>query len=152
MSFRLGAIVGAAALAVIGGLAASAADSTVRGVIRITSEEIGRKHVDLGRPGRSAGDVDSVRYLLFNRRITDKPIGHAEVLCTSTGYRSRTCMATYLLPRGRLVVASVIASLLHAKLAVLGGTGIYDNARGTLTITPLETRPPATRLVFRLVG
>ena len=152
MWFRLGAIVGAAVLTVLGVLAASAADSTVPGVIRITSEEVGRKHVDLGRPGRSAGDVDSIRYLLFNRRITDKPIGHAEVLCTSTGYRSRTCMATYLLPRGRLVVSSVIASLLRAKLAVLGGTGIYDNARGNLTVTALATSPRATRLVFRLVA
>jgi hypothetical protein len=147
---RAGAVLAAAGLTVLGGVAALAGDAASRGAIRITVEELDRRHVDVGKAGPSAGDVDSVRYRLFNRRITNQPIGHGEVLCTSTGYRSRACMATYFLPRGRLVVGGVIASLLHAKVAILGGTGIYEDAKGTLTVTPLPPEAGDARLVFRL--
>ena len=36
-------------------------------------------------------------------------------------------------------------------LAVLGGTGLYDNARGTLTVTRTHRKPVRNLLVFRLV-
>jgi hypothetical protein len=38
------------------------------------------------------------------------------------------------------------------QLAVLGGTGLYDNARGTVTVTRLGRRPTRELVVFRLTG
>jgi hypothetical protein len=35
---------------------------------------------------------------------------------------------------------------------VLGGTGLYDNARGTLTVTRLRKNPRRDLFLFRLVG
>jgi hypothetical protein len=37
------------------------------------------------------------------------------------------------------------------ELAVVGGTGLYNNVRGTLTVTSLKQKPSRELLVFRLV-
>jgi hypothetical protein len=34
---------------------------------------------------------------------------------------------------------------------VIGGTGLYNNVRGSLTVTSLERKPTKELLVFRLV-
>jgi hypothetical protein len=119
------------------------------GMIRITDHQIKRTKVDIGAHGLSAGDVDVGRYLLYNKRITQKPIGHSEILCTSTGNGTSSCSGTYFLPQGRIVVSGIIMSRLIFELAVVGGTGIYDNVRGTLTVTSLGSGNEL--LVFRLV-
>ena len=51
---------------------------------------------------------------------------------------------------GRIMVGGVIGSRLIFQLAVLGGTGIYSNVRGTLTVTSLSLKPARELLVFRL--
>jgi hypothetical protein len=38
------------------------------------------------------------------------------------------------------------------ELAVLGGTRLFDNARGTLTVIRTTRRPRRDILVFRLTG
>ena len=119
------------------------------GMIRITDHEIKRTKVDVGQHGLSAGDLDVGRYLLYNKRITPKAIGHSELLCTNTGNRTSSCSGTYFLPQGRIVVSGIIASRLIYELAVVGGTGLYDNVRGTLTVTSLGKGNEL--LVFRLV-
>ena len=47
------------------------------------------------------------------------------------------------------MAGGIIGSNLIYELAVLGGTGIYDNVRGTLTVTSLGHGQ--NLLVFRLV-
>jgi hypothetical protein len=37
-------------------------------------------------------------------------------------------------------------------LAVVGGTGLYDNARGTMTLTRTGRKPVRDAILFRLVG
>jgi hypothetical protein len=119
------------------------------GTIRITDHEIKHTRVDLGERGPSAGDLDVGRSLLYNKGITPKPIGHSELLCTATGNKTSNCSGTYFLPNGRIVAGGIIGSNLIYELAVLGGTGIYDNVRGTLTVTSLGHGQ--NLLVFRLV-
>lgn len=153
MSWRLGALLATVGgLALLGGYAAWAGGTVKPGTIRITDREIKRTRVDVGTPGVSAGDVESIRHLLYNRRITKKAIGHAELVCTATGNQSMICNGTYFLPKGRIVVGGVISSPLFYELAVLGGTGLYDNAQGTLTVTSLSRKPVQELLVFRLVA
>lgn len=134
----------------------SSSDLTKPGVIRITNREVNRVAVDGGRAGPSAGDQLVVTHLLFNRRITAKSLGHQETLCTYLGRGgvlgggSRLCNMTFYLPEGRLVTSGAVHNLLFYQVPVVGGTGLYDNVGGTLTVTFLGGRPARQLLLFRL--
>jgi hypothetical protein len=145
------AAVAGLALSVFSSLAAGSRALTHPGTIRITDREIKRTKVDVGAKGHSAGDLDVGRYLLYNKGITPKPIGHSELLCTATGNRTSSCSGTFFLPKGRIVATGIIAQRLIYELAVVGGTGLYGNVRGTLTVTSLGMNPARELLVFRLV-
>jgi hypothetical protein len=121
------------------------------GTVTITDAEIRHAHFDAGRPGRSAGDLDVYSLLLYNKRITARAIGRGEMVCTAVGAKGQSCSATYFLPQGEIVVQGVITSRLIYELAVVGGTGLYSNVRGSLTVTSLHRKPSRELLVFRLV-
>jgi hypothetical protein len=144
----------AGAIAASGVLAGS--ELTRPGIIRITNREVARQVVDIGALGPSAGDQLVVAHLLYNRRITSKALGHQETLCTYLGRGgvlgggSRSCSMTFYLPQGRLVATGAVHNLLFYQLPVVGGTGLYDNVGGTLTVTLLGGRPARQLLLFRL--
>lgn len=121
------------------------------GTIRITSRDILVNLVNRGPPGRSVGDVLLIRQLLYNKAIRKKAIGHSDVVCTYTDSRSRQCSATYFLPRGKIVVSGSIRYREFYELAVVGGTNIYDNVRGSMTATMYTPRPHREILIFRLI-
>jgi hypothetical protein len=129
---------------------------TKPGVVRITNREVSRTLVDQGAAGPSAGDQLVITQLLFNRRITARALGHQEMLCTHLGRGgvlgggSRSCSITFYLPEGRLVATGAAHNLLFYTLPVVGGTGIYDNVGGTLTVTYLGGKPARQLLLFRL--
>jgi hypothetical protein len=143
----------AAATAVVAGTSilpgAQALDKP--GTITITDSEIRHAHIDLGRDGASAGDLDVYRMLLYNKRIQPQSLGHATMTCTAIGTQGQSCTATYVLPRGQIVAEGVISSRLIYALAVVGGTGLYGNVQGSLTVTSLRRKPVRELLVFRLV-
>ena len=120
------------------------------GTIRITDRLVKHTHVDGGRRGPGAGDFDFYRQLLYNKGITADSIGHSDLTCINTGTGSSNCTGTYFLPKGKIMVAGVIASRLFYELAVIGGTGVYDNVNGSLTVTYLGGSPSHEFLVFRL--
>jgi hypothetical protein len=120
------------------------------GSIRITDRLVARTHVDGGKRGPGAGDLDFYRQLLFNKGISVDPIGHSDLTCINTGTGSENCSGTYFLPKGKIMVGGVIASRLFFELAVIGGTGLYDNVRGTLTVTFMGGLPAREFLIFRL--
>jgi len=146
----------AVSMAIAGGALAVAAAAlsspalTTPGTIRLTDKLVKKIHVDGHGPGR-AGDTDFYRQALYNRGITPAPIGHSDIMCTSTGTGSEHCSGTYFLPKGKIMVTGVIASHLFYELAVIGGTNLYENARGTLTCTALGGSPRHEFLLFRLV-
>jgi hypothetical protein len=123
---------------------------TQPGNIRVTDRLVEHTHVDVAHGGSSAGNFDFYRQLLFNKGITTRAIGHSDVTCISTGSGSSNCSGTFFLPRGEIMVGGVIASRLFYELAVLGGTGVYDNVRGTLTATYLGGLPAREFLLFQL--
>jgi hypothetical protein len=146
--------VGFSALMVLSGwsLSSSASASTGPATVRITNREISRVRVDAGRPGRGPGDMAIIRQNLFNKRIKSRPIGHADYVCTFVTKATRYCTATFFLPKGRLVAGGSIRFPEFYELAVLGGTRLFDNARGTLTVIRTTRRPRRDILVFRLTG
>ena len=120
--------------------------------ITISDRELAVTRLDLGAHGTSPGDVEIVRTRLLQRGTRDI-IGHGELVCTFVDtVRSRVCRGTYVLPKGKLVVGGSILYRQFYDLAVLGGTGLYDNARGTLTVTRTHRKPVRDLVVFRLVG
>ena len=126
------------------------------GTIRVTTREVTRQVVDLGITGASAGDLLIRSALLYNKGLTTHAIGHEEIVCTflgtgsAFGEGSRKCVASFFLPRGELVAEGVAHNLFIYELPVIGGTGIYSNVRGTLTITFLGNGPRRELLLFRL--
>jgi hypothetical protein len=120
------------------------------GVVRITDRLVKQTDVQVGKPGTDAGNLSFYRQLLYNTAITSNAIGHSDVTCVNTGTGSSNCSGTYFLPLGKIMVGGVIASRLFYELAVEGGTGLYDNVKGTLTATYLGGRPPGEFLLFRL--
>jgi hypothetical protein len=120
--------------------------------IRITQKQIGRTVIEHGKVGRSVGDVEITRALLYNKRITPRAIGHGEVVCTYTDASNRSCTGTFVLPKGKIVVGGSVLFTQLFQLAVLGGTDLYNNARGTLTVTTISKKPQQDVLLFRLVA
>src|SRR3954451_7583685 len=142
----LGALLGAT-LAIPG---AQALDKP--GTVTVTAIASRHTHVDVGAKGKSVGDIDQYSSLVYNKRITPTPIGRGSMFCTTVSSSNQSCTATYFLPRGEIVVEGVIGSRLIYALAVVGGTGLYDNVQGSLTVTSLKRSPTVRELlVFRLV-
>jgi hypothetical protein len=148
---RVLAIVGA--LALLGALVGwKSAAGTGPATIRVIDRQFGYTRVDVGRHGLSPGDSEIITTRLFNRRLTQRPIGSGRFICTFTNGFNRTCIATINLPRGQLVASGGVRFRQFYSLAVIGGTGLYDNARGTLTVIRTTRNPTREILLFRLAG
>jgi hypothetical protein len=146
------AVLGGAGAVLVAMIALPGARALERpGAIRITDAETSHIHVDLGKSGKSSGDLDIYSMLLFNKRITTKAIGRGKLTCTAVGITGQSCTGAYFLPQGEIVAQGVITSRLIYELAVIGGTGLYNNVRGALTVTSLDRKPSKELLVFRLV-
>jgi hypothetical protein len=148
-------LVVAAVLSVLGaivGLKSTAGRGTGPATIRIVDRQFSYTRVDIGRRGLTPGDTEIITTRLFNRKITKKPIGSGRFVCTFTNGLNRTCIATISLPKGQLVASGDFRFRQFYDLAVTGGTGLYDNARGTLTVTQTTRRPRREILLFRLTG
>jgi hypothetical protein len=119
--------------------------------IRITDVQIGDRFI---RPpgGRLAGTVELIRQRLYNPTLSQRAIGRSLIVCTYSDGPDRSCTGTYILPKGNLVVTGALQTRLLYDIAVVGGTGVYENARGTLTVTASHLRPRHEVLFFRLVG
>jgi hypothetical protein len=133
--------------------AASSHDSAALdrpGQIKVTTRGIERQFVDRGPRGRGPGDLLVTRQLVYNPGLTPKAIGHGDLVCTYTSSYARQCTGTFTLPRGKIVVAGTVTYRQFYELAVVGGTSLYDNVRGSLTVTLLARRPQRELLLFRL--
>jgi hypothetical protein len=150
---RVGARILAAAIAVIAvTVVATANGATGPAQIRITDVQTSYARVPAANGG-AAGSVEIVKQRLYNPALSESSIGSASLVCIYLDARVRNCSGTYALPKGNLVVAGTISSRLLYEIAVVGGTGLFDNARGTLTVTSTDLRPRRREvLLFRLTG
>jgi len=140
------ATIAAALLALCGSRAEGA---TGPSTVRITAVQL-TSHV-VARRG-SVGELEVIRLRLFNPSVTSRSIGRGDLICTRLDSRSRSCSGVYSLPRGRLLVGGLVTTRLLYELGVTGGTGLYDNARGSVVITATSFTPRKEVLVFRLTG
>jgi len=133
------------------GLFGSASGATGPAQIRITDIQVTYRLVHPANGG-VPGSVETIMQQLYNPSLSPKPIGRGVMTCTFVDPHDRTCVATYVLPKGTLVVTGALQSRLFYEMPIVGGTGLYDNARGTLTVTATHLRPRHEVLLFRLVG
>jgi hypothetical protein len=135
---------------VVVGSAAFASDrsteSTGKAVVRLTDRQIRLTRIG----GDSTGGGDIARMTLFGSSSATRPIGHAVITCMDVG--EQTCQGTYVLPKGTLETAGILRTRLFYTQAIVGGTGLFDNARGTLTVTAKNLSPRREILLFRLTG
>jgi hypothetical protein len=144
-----GAIVGIVA---VGPWQTRSEAGTGKATIRINDRVLAATRIDMNPRGVSPGDQEIIRARLLERG-TGTTIGRSELVCTFVDSgRSRSCRGTYILPKGKIVVGGSLLYRQFYDLAVLGGTGLYDNARGTLTVTRTHSKPVRDVIVFRLVG
>ena len=121
------------------------------GFIKLSTKEIQRSVINRGSGSRGPGDVVVIRQLLYNKGIRRAPIGHSDMVCTYTGNRSRLCNGTYSLPHGKITVSGSVRYWEFYKLAIVGGTDLYSNVRGSETATLYARDPRKEILVFRVV-
>ena len=149
----MGARILAPAIAVIAVVAVAAAHgATGPAQIRITDVQTSYTRIP-SAGGGAAGSVEIIKQRLYNPALSKSLIGNASLVCTFVDARWRNCSGTYVLPKGTLVVAGAIQSRLLYEIAIVGGTGLFDNARGALTVTSTDLRPRRREvLLFRLTG
>jgi len=92
--------------------------------------------------------------LLWNRDVRARPLGHAIVSCDELGEGGiagaglEHCMATYVLPLGKITAQGIIHSRSRYTLVVTGGTGVYLGAQGHLFTRRIG--PGVKRIIFDL--
>jgi len=119
-------------------------------VVRLTDVQQSLHRVQVSEGGM--GDLEIANLRLFGTSIQSRAIGKGVLTCTYLSRTQRTCNGTYLLPRGMILTAGILNTRLLYTAAITGGTGLYDNARGTLTVTAKGLKPRRELLLFRLSG
>jgi hypothetical protein len=135
--------VGSAALA-----ADRSVESTGKAVVRLTDKQI--RITNFGGDATGGGYI--ARMTLYGSSSATRPIGHAVITCMHVGSGEQTCQGSYALPRGTLETSGILRTRLFYTQAIIGGTGLFDNARGTLTVTARNLSPRREILLFRLTG
>jgi len=135
-------------------VAAWAADATHEATgpatVRLTDRQLTMTRTSAGDGG--TGDLEIARFTLYGSSSATRPIGHAVLSCTFVTRAERSCTGTYVVPRGMILTAGVLRTRLLYTAAITGGTGLFDNARGTLTVTAKGLKPRRELLLFRLSG
>lgn len=138
------------AVTAVGVSAERSHEATGPAVVRLTDVQQSLHHVTVGRGGM--GDLEIANLRLFGTSAQSRAIGTGVLTCTFVSKTQRSCNGSYLLPRGMILTAGVLNSRLLYTAAITGGTGLYDNARGTLTVTEKGLKPRRELLLFRLSG
>jgi hypothetical protein len=144
--------VGVLLLAVIayGWAAARSNEATGPAVVRLTDLQTSMKFT--GGNEQGVGGVQIAALQLFGSAVRSRSIGKGVVMCMYVSKTLRACNGSYILPRGMIETSGLINSRLLYTAAITGGTGLYDNARGTLTVTAKGLKPRRELLLFRLSG
>jgi hypothetical protein len=130
-----------AAALLVGGATAQTAPATLE-VVQLERDTRGGFVDNPPRRRESAGDVFTVRGPL--RDAAGERVGSADAVFTQTGRRSARGGGTFTLADGSIEVSGRLGGSGTDTLAIVGGTGAYANATGSVRITE-----PKGRTAFR---
>lgn len=127
--------------------------STTKTIHVIQPQSAAFTFVDVGAPGPSIGDYVVITSPFLNP-TTHQKVGSGAIVCTAVKHGSPPplqCVGTASFAGGDITLQGIFVSVTGKAnvLAVTGGTGAYQTARGTVTVTILPNG--ATDLVFRLI-
>jgi hypothetical protein len=131
-----------AIMAILGGLAL-APTATADTTLTLFEHDTVQHQADLGKPGPGPGDQ-----FIFAGDVFDRPggmfLGTTGGSCTTLTGNDKagqtTCNGTFNLGGGQIVIQGVVdtAALFvrgdTVPLSIVGGNGVYQNARGTGTV------------------
>ncbi len=134
-------------------LLATAAEPTIAPTATTleTSVSLGRATILVN--GESTRFTRSWGYDIRRASLTDRygrRVGRSHLICILIRMGERGCHGTYVFPRGHIMVAGLIQANSYT-LAVIGGTSLYDNARGAVRVSPSGAKANH-RVFFQLVG
>ena len=78
-------------------------------------------------------------------------VGHAATVCVKVFNGTAQCIGTFVLPRGKIMVAGTRRNQEFFVFAVSGGTGLYRGATGELIARTYDKNPRRERIVFEMV-
>jgi len=110
-------------------------------------------YTDTGKKGDSQGDLLTWYNPIYDDTNTTK-IGHDQGDCirVSTSKGSWECRwLTSIKGRGQIMVEGAFFDTKDSTLAVTGGTGEFDNARGTMMLSALNDQGTAYNFDFQLL-
>lgn len=136
---KLTMLVAVAAAALVGLAGSPTSAGSVRGAVVITAQIQNREERD--------GMKVAVKTLKDKHGDT---IGWGNTVCFDLGISSVQCVGTFVLPKGKIMVAGTRHSQQYFVFAIVGGTGIYTGAGGTLVGNLISEFPRTERLVFEL--
>ena len=123
------------------GLGAASATSGIAGPITLTVFEHSTtdKVIDVGRHGDSTGDILTFHNKLFDETDTTK-VGTLQGQCVRESPRAGTweCWWTMSLADGQVTVEGPFSDTSNPAFAVTGGTGIYENVRGSMQVEAIN--------------
>jgi hypothetical protein len=128
-----------AAASLVSGVGASSSGASARVASLHFYERSGSTSVvDNAPKGKPAGRGDIILYAnpVFDRHGTQVGTDHG--VCTVLSGGQSQCDATLVLPKGQIVTLGLEGARMRYDLAVIGGTGAYAGARGTMTARPIK--------------
>jgi allene oxide cyclase-like protein len=125
------------------------------GDFKLTGKTLAVEQVDLGTPGLSLGDQQVITMDVF---AGPKRVGESHVVCTMVRVDPQThaftgqCDNVTSLPAGQITATGLVTSAQEETTpfvqAITGGTGLYKQAHGQLTVS--EAGPQPATLSFDL--
>jgi len=128
-----------AAAAIVTGIGASSVGATASvAALRFYERPGPTSFVNNAPMGKKAGRGDIVIYAnpVFDRHGTQVGTDHG--VCTVLNDSQSQCEATVVLPKGQLVTHGIQSARTSFEVAVIGGTGAYAGARGTMAARPIK--------------
>ena len=131
----LGAAV-AMAVAIATGVASASSDITSPTTIHVQLRGGKSTFIDTGKTGPSPGDRVVLNQPAYFASDLSKQVGTGVVTVTLVGGANESQdVATLVLPGGQIAVEGIQGSSNSFTLAVTGGTGAYQNARGQVHVS-----------------
>jgi hypothetical protein len=142
MERKLGIVGAVVVLGAVGfSLGAAPATSGIASPITLTVFEHSKtdKVIDVGKQGDSTGDILTFHNNLYDETDTTK-VGTLQGQCVRESPRAGTweCWWTMSLTDGQVTVEGPFSDMSDTAFAVTGGTGIYENVRGSMQVEAIN--------------
>jgi allene oxide cyclase len=106
--------------------------------------------VDLGPKGDSLGDEIAFGNPIFNA-VNKKQIGHDQWTCfRAIVGKSYECIWTVALAGGQITVEGPFNDASDSVMAITGGTGVYEGARGQMLLHARDSKGSAFDFTYQL--